>query len=145
MERSGGGCRGSAPRGCEGSGTAASSDPDPDGQAQVGTSEKAREDSATVSARLTAAGYDVLEAVANSSETATVVMFDDGGVVVILMLDSNSQADVAEQGFKQSGAPLDLLLQQAGRHLYAANLAGETEAKVSKEAFDKLVVAGEGT
>ena len=38
-----------------------------------------------------------------------------------------------------------MLRQPAGRHLYAANLAGETEAKVSKEAFDKLVAAGEGT
>jgi hypothetical protein len=46
---------------------------------------------------------------------------------------------------KQTGASSDALVAQAGKHVYAANTVGTTGATVSKDVFDKLVAAGEGT
>jgi len=131
--------------GCGGSSGGSASDPDPDNQVQVATSEKAREDTANVSARLTAAGYNVLgTAPADSGTGGFAVLLEDGGVVVVLVLDSSSQADIVEQGMKQAGASSDALVAQAGKHVYAAN-TGTTGATVSRDVFDKLVAAGEGT
>ena len=72
------------------------------------------------------------------------VLLSDGGLVVVLVLDSSSQADIVEQGMKQAGAASDALVTQAGRHVYAANTAGTTSAKVTQDVFDKIVAAGEG-
>jgi hypothetical protein len=131
---------------CGGGGTAASSDPDPDNQVQVATSEKAREDTASVSARLKAAGYNVLGAAPGSMDAGGfAVLLDGGGLVVVLVLDSSSQADIVEQGMKQAGAESGALVTQAGRHVYAANTAGTTSAKVTQDVFDEIVAAGEGT
>jgi hypothetical protein len=131
---------------CGGGTDASSSDPDPNNQVQVATSEKAREDTANVSARLKAAGYNVLGAVPAGPDTGGfAVLLEDGGVVVILVLDSSSQADIVEQGMKQAGASSDALVAQAGKHVYAANTAGAAGVKVEQDVFDKLVAAGEAT
>lgn len=132
--------------GCGGSGgTAASSDPDPDHQVQVATSEGAREDTANVSARLKAAGYNVLVAapVGSGPGGFAVLLGGGGGVIVVLVLDSASQADAVGQGFKQSSPSSGALVQQLGKHVYAANTGTTGAESVSKADFDKVVAAGE--
>ena len=98
-----------------------------------------------MSARLKAAGYNVLGTDPAGTETGGfAVLLEDGGFVVVLVLESSSQADIVEQGMKGAGAPGAALVHQAGKHVYAANTVGTTGAKVSQEEFDRLVAAGEG-
>ncbi len=132
--------------GCGGSSGASSSDPDPNNQVQVATSEKARVDGANISARLTAAGYDVIgSAPDGAGPGGFAVTFDDGGVVVVLVLDSSAQADLVATGFSQQGSGANALVRRVDRHVYAANTLGTASGTaVSKAEFDKLVAAAEG-
>jgi hypothetical protein len=130
--------------GCGGSGTAASSAIDP-GQVQVATSEHARQDGADVSQRLEAAGYHVVgSAPSGGGVGAFAVTFDGGGVVVVLVLDSNSQAGLVANSFRPSSASPDALVARRGTHVYAANTIGTSGTAVSQADLDKLVAAGEG-
>jgi phage tail tape-measure protein len=64
-------------------------------------------------------------------------------VVVVLVLDSNAQADAVAKGFSSSSP--DTLVQMLGKHVYAANTLGTAAGhSISKAEFDKLVAAGEG-
>jgi len=114
-------------------------------QVQVATSERAQKDGATLSTRLKDAGYTVVgSAPAAGGVGGFAVTFDGGGVVVVLVLDSSSQADLVSINFGPSSNSPDALVRQIGTHVYAANTLGTSGGAVSRAEFDKLVAAGEG-
>ena len=131
--------------GCGGGSTGSTRDLDPS-QVQVATSEGAQRDGATVSTRLKDAGYTVVgSAPAAGGVGGFAVTFDGGGVVVVLVLDSSSQADLVAINFGPNSTSPDALVRQIGTHVYAANTLGTSGKAVSRAEFDKLVAAGEGS
>jgi hypothetical protein len=133
--------------GCGGSGGASSTQALDPSQVQVATSEKAHQDGATVSTRLRAAGYNVVGSTPTGGGVgAFAVTFDGGGVLVVLVLDSSSQAALVADSFRPTSASPDALVQQIGTHVYAANTLGSSPTNaIGKADFDKLVAAGEGS